>query len=668
MKRLILGLFVIFTISLFATDVTGNQSGTWTAAESPYVMVGDVTVLAGETLTIEPGVQVLSNSGFMLTVTGNIIAEGTATDSISFAFNGEGINWGGIKCEGTEQSSFAYCSVRDAEEGINSVGAPVDIINCFLTNNNQGIHVFAIGYDPLPAVLIDNCVISNSQQNAIFIVENSNTTIQNSDISYSAMDQSPRGAIMLSAQGGHNNPSILNNYIHHNVWQGLSAWDVTGAGNINPLIQGNEVAYNLSGIYLYYANGIVHDNYIHDNYVTGNANSGAGVMVQGDTANPVFTNNEISGNFTGFYIVGGATPNLGNVYNANNLDDGFNWIHDNIDGGGNTWSVYNASASDISAQNNVWDSEDATEIGLTIFDSNDSGASGTVTFDPINQNMFNAPENLNVTIGGTPDAWILNLEFTGPELYPWDVLVGFNLYIDDVMLYTYAGSPIYHTFDPHSLPFTVGLSALYEGGESSVTEFEVTSIVLNAPENFAYMMEEDNVELNWEDPLPGSAWELQSYKIYLEEEVIETTDNSYILTGLVNGQTYQVGLAANYGEDYDSEIVTVEFTYSGTAVEDEVVGLISNVSIYPNPFNPTTTFSFNLNNETGEDAEVAIFNSKGQKINIFDVTLSGVEGSTSSITWNGTDISGNPVGSGIYFFQLKVGSETVALKKCLLMK
>jgi len=669
MKQIVLGLIIFLSFSLFATDVTGNQSGNWTAADSPYILTGDVTVPAGETLTVEPGVQVLSNSGYQLTVTGNIIAEGTSADSIWFAFNGEGINWEGIKLEGTEASSFSFCSVKDAEEGINSVGAPVDISNCYITNNTQGIHVFAIGYNPLPAVLIDNCIITNSQENAIFIVENSNTTIQNCDISGSALSESPRGAIMLSAQGGHNNPSILNNYIHHNVWQGITAWDVTGAGNINPTIEGNEVAYNLSGIYLYYANGIVHDNYIHDNYVTGNVNSGAGVMVQGDTANPVFTNNEISGNFTGFYIVGGATPNLGDVYNANNMDDGFNWIHDNIDGSGNTWSVYNASSSDITAQNNIWDSEDATEIGVTINDSNDSGASGTVTFDPIFQHMYYAPENLNVTIDTSTDPWSIVIDFTGPDVWPWETIMGYRLYINDEMIQEFTETPMYYL--PAMLPempFSVGVTAIYEDGiESETAVYEVTGLVLNPPANFAYMMEADNVELNWDAPEPGSELDLQSYKIYSGEGVFETTETSYILTGLENGETYQIGLTANYGDGYESDAVTVEFTYTGTSAEEDVLGAVSDVSIYPNPFNPTTTISFSTEQYgQNEQIKISVHNSKGQIVNSF-VCHPSVAG-RSNITWNGTDTAGNKVGSGIYFFQLKVGNKTAAMKKCLLLK
>jgi hypothetical protein len=44
------------------TNVSGIQydgaGGPWTLVGSPYIVVGEVTVPAGQTLTIEPGVQV----------------------------------------------------------------------------------------------------------------------------------------------------------------------------------------------------------------------------------------------------------------------------------------------------------------------------------------------------------------------------------------------------------------------------------------------------------------------------------------------------------------------------------------------------------------------------------------------------------------------------------
>jgi hypothetical protein len=49
------------------TIPAGDVSGTWTATNSPYLIDGDITVPAGQTLTIDPGVEVLFQSAYKLT-------------------------------------------------------------------------------------------------------------------------------------------------------------------------------------------------------------------------------------------------------------------------------------------------------------------------------------------------------------------------------------------------------------------------------------------------------------------------------------------------------------------------------------------------------------------------------------------------------------------------
>src|SRR4030095_11138233 len=65
-------------VSAPTNGVSGSiaQDTTWRAADSPINVVGDVTVNLGVTLTIEPGVQVLFSSGTLLTVNGQLLAEG----------------------------------------------------------------------------------------------------------------------------------------------------------------------------------------------------------------------------------------------------------------------------------------------------------------------------------------------------------------------------------------------------------------------------------------------------------------------------------------------------------------------------------------------------------------------------------------------------------------
>ncbi|MCS6800961.1 MAG: hypothetical protein RMM58_03985 [Chloroflexota bacterium] len=68
------------------TPVSGNQTGTWTAAQSPYLVVGTVYVPSGGTLTIEPGVTVRFASGIAIAGMsgGTLSAEGTPSQPITF--------------------------------------------------------------------------------------------------------------------------------------------------------------------------------------------------------------------------------------------------------------------------------------------------------------------------------------------------------------------------------------------------------------------------------------------------------------------------------------------------------------------------------------------------------------------------------------------------------
>ena len=84
---------------------------------------------------------------------------------------------------------------------------------------------------------------------------------------------------------------------------------------------------------------------------------------------------------------------------------------------------------------------------------------------------------------------------------------------------------------------------------------------------------------------------------------------------------------------------------------------------YPNPFNPSTTISFNLTAKDSKSAKVVIYNLKGQRICQFSIF-----NNQSSITWDGTDQVGKPVSSGIYFCNLIVDGKMLKSKKMMLIK
>jgi VCBS repeat protein/flagellar hook capping protein FlgD len=126
---------------------------------------------------------------------------------------------------------------------------------------------------------------------------------------------------------------------------------------------------------------------------------------------------------------------------------------------------------------------------------------------------------------------------------------------------------------------------------------------------------------------------------------------------------------------YCNRIVWYEAEIQTNTEEVEIPLKEDLLNIYPNPFNPETTISFNFSyeqNEPYEQIELIIYNMKGQMIQKTDVILSfnrlgdGVEG-RHTITWDGTDSNHIPVTSGIYFARLKAGEEIV-VKKMMLLK
>ncbi len=101
--------------------------------------------------------------------------------------------------------------------------------------------------------------------------------------------------------------------------------------------------------------------------------------------------------------------------------------------------------------------------------------------------------------------------------------------------------------------------------------------------------------------------------------------------------------------------------------EDEFVPEIPKkygMTNYPNPFNPETTIVFNLKEDV-QNAELEIYNILGQKIQTIHVGHISAE-SNEGTRWNGKDMNGTDVSSGIYFFKLNTGSKTYIRKGTLL--
>ncbi len=85
---------------------------------------------------------------------------------------------------------------------------------------------------------------------------------------------------------------------------------------------------------------------------------------------------------------------------------------------------------------------------------------------------------------------------------------------------------------------------------------------------------------------------------------------------------------------------------------------------FPNPFNPSTTLSYNLPKDG--NASLVIYNLKGQKVKTL---LNGKQTKGNhEFTWKGTDDNGNTVGSGIYLVRLLTNGKARMTRKMVLSK
>lgn len=87
-------------------------------------------------------------------------------------------------------------------------------------------------------------------------------------------------------------------------------------------------------------------------------------------------------------------------------------------------------------------------------------------------------------------------------------------------------------------------------------------------------------------------------------------------------------------------------------------------SIYPNPFNPTTTIRYYVPERT-MSATLAIFDVSGKRVRTLDGNSSA---GWNEVTWYGRDDSGRAVGSGTYFVQLRADGALVASQRVTMLK
>lgn len=208
-----------------------------------------------------------------------------------------------------------------------------------------------------------------------------------------------------------------------------------------------------------------------------------------------------------------------------------------------------------------------------------------------------------------------------------------------------------------------------------VSIVNVGNLLLPPTDLTAESSSENGIDLSWNEP----SEEVVNYKIYrrnnLEEPYVfltETSESSYQDSDVEIGLTYFYVVSAVYeqGESAFSNPAQATCINVFIADDNEMENATLLFSNYPNPFNISTKISFNLNSKHIENAEIQIYNIKGEKVKILNNIRDDSNATTPVyyVVWNGKDKNDKAVASGIYFFNLKINNKIIAVKRGLLIR
>ena len=194
----------------------------------------------------------------------------------------------------------------------------------------------------------------------------------------------------------------------------------------------------------------------------------------------------------------------------------------------------------------------------------------------------------------------------------------------------------------------------------------IDSIRIMTPQFFAFLPEEDSIYTTAGEPLFFGVFSYEtglSYNWFINDDLQEDFDNLFNVELTVNGWHEIKAVISNGEYDYIKKW-WVEIT-GGTGTENNVEATIILFQNVPNPFNPFTNISFQLNSAGSEITELSIYNVRGQKV----TTLVSEPLSTGfhSYVWDGTADDGSAAVGGIYLYRLTSGNYS-AVRKTLLLK
>jgi hypothetical protein len=376
----------------------------------------------------------------------------------------------------------------------------------------------------------------------------------------------------------------------------------------------------------------------------------------GTTISDCFWDTQTSGQTTSAVGTGKTTAEMKQQATFTNWDFTTTWDIDGVTNNGYPFLIFlEEPTSDFPAGDN-------TDVGgsTTINPSVDLNYAADQTIPPIPNPSFVADYEVVLSGTGIVDITISTSYMFG-SIYQngsWDTVgnSGGIIFFENVDFDAKGDSPIVLGDEDAALPVTLSSFTATFNGNSSILQWATQSEVNNAGWN-VYRAESEDFSF---------ANKLNPEMIHGAGTTSELTEYSYAdESGFEHAATYYYWLES---VDYANVTnlhgpINVEIPEQDNPDAPEIVKIDGIQSIYPNPFNPTTTISYYLS-ETSE-VNLEIYNVKGQKI--YSQILNQESEGMHYFKWNGTDFQNNTVTSGIYFIKLKTTNSN-DMKKVILMK
>ncbi|MGD0057324.1 MAG: right-handed parallel beta-helix repeat-containing protein [Methanomassiliicoccales archaeon] len=226
-----------------------NTSVQWTEANSPYIVNQSIEITSTGTLTIGPNVTVMVNAGDGITVSGKLVAQGTAVKWIDFTTNDTSPfgYWNGLYFNSTSSGSIlSYVIVENASIGVGVQNTSVSMSNIKLVNSDTaGLSWVVDNGNDLTATLT-NVEVSNSNDVGILLYSTSGNIVANINnltvancYSFGVLVWAPNGNAAVTVD-----PSKVSDC-------GDSGLQVEASGTITLMVKDSTFETNYAGITVY---------------------------------------------------------------------------------------------------------------------------------------------------------------------------------------------------------------------------------------------------------------------------------------------------------------------------------------------------------------------------------------------------------------------------------